>query len=169
MYASRGLKITSRLLQVGLPEPIWTQLGTKLAPSWLKLDPYWAQVGSKLTQVGVTLAPSWLPLKTIRKVTWLTSANLGPSWLQVDSSWAHVGSKSAPLGPMLAQSWLQLGSSWTHVDPICRSPVTPGPTETLPDPFPAASWLPKPLQNPKWTPKGPPKLPTWTLKAIKCL
>ena len=68
---------------------------------------------------------------------------------------------------MLAPSWFQLGSSWSHVGPIWGSPATPGPTETRSDPFPAASWPPKPLLDSKWVPKGPPKHPTWTLKAIK--
>ena len=41
VHASRGLRIASRLLQVGLLEPIWAQLGSKLVPSWLKLGPCW--------------------------------------------------------------------------------------------------------------------------------
>ena len=57
MYAPRGLKIPSGLLQDGLLEPIWTQHGPKLAPSWLKLGPCWAQVGSNLSQVGPMLGP----------------------------------------------------------------------------------------------------------------
>ena len=56
LHGSRGLKIASKLLQVGFLEPIWAQLGAKLAPSWLKLGSCWAQVGSKLAQVG----PCWL-------------------------------------------------------------------------------------------------------------
>ena len=52
VYASRDLKIASRLLQDGLLEPIWAQLRPKMAPSWLKLGPCWAQVGSKLAQVA---------------------------------------------------------------------------------------------------------------------
>ena len=55
LYASRGLKITSRLLQAGLIQPIWAPLEPKLAPSWLKLGPCWAQVGSNLAQVGPML------------------------------------------------------------------------------------------------------------------
>ena len=47
----------SRLLQDGIPEPIWTQHGPKLAPSWLKLGPCWPQVGSNLAQVGPMLGP----------------------------------------------------------------------------------------------------------------
>ena len=46
----------SRLLQDGILEPIWTQHGPKLAPSWLKLGPCWLQVGSNLAQVGAMLA-----------------------------------------------------------------------------------------------------------------
>ena len=57
MYAPRGLKIVSRLLQDGLLEPILTKLGPKLAPSWLKLGPCWTQVGSSLAQVGPMLPP----------------------------------------------------------------------------------------------------------------
>ena len=82
----------------------------------------------------------------------LSGPNMDPSWLQVGSSWAHVG----------PPSWLQLGSSWAHVGPRSRCPATPGPTQDLPDPFPGASWPPKPLQDPKWTPKRPPRPPTWT-------
>ena len=75
MYASRGLKIASKLLQVGLHEPIWTQLG----PSCFKLDPCWPQVGSNLAQVGPMLAPSWL---------------------QLGLSWAHAGPISgSPAAP----------------------------------------------------------------------
>ena len=55
VYAPRGLKIASRLLQDGLLEPIWTQHGPKLAPSWFRLDPCWPQVGSNLPQVGSML------------------------------------------------------------------------------------------------------------------
>ena len=47
----------SRLLQDGLLEPIWTQHGPKLAPSWLKLGLCWPQVGSNLAQVGAMLGP----------------------------------------------------------------------------------------------------------------
>ena len=57
MYASRGLKIASNLLQVGLHEPIWIQLEPKLAPSCLKLGPCWPQVGSNLAQAGLMLGP----------------------------------------------------------------------------------------------------------------
>ena len=67
--------------------------------------------------------------------SWLTWANLGPTW-------AQVGSKLAHLGPNLGRSWLQLGSSRAHVGSICGSPATPGPTQALPDPFPAASQPP---------------------------
>ena len=47
----------SRLLQDGILEPIWTQHGPKLAPSWLKLGLCWPQVGSNLAQVEPMLAP----------------------------------------------------------------------------------------------------------------
>ena len=57
VYAPRGLQIASRLLHDGLLEPIWTQHGPKLAPSWLKLVPCWPQVGSNLAQVGPMLGP----------------------------------------------------------------------------------------------------------------
>ena len=30
----------------------WTQVGPKLAPSWLKLGPSWPQVGPKMAQVA---------------------------------------------------------------------------------------------------------------------
>ena len=71
MHGSRGLKIASKLLQVGFLEPIWVQLGAKLAPSWLKLGSCWSHVGSKLAQVG-------------------------PCWPQVGFNRAHVGSPGAP-------------------------------------------------------------------------
>ena len=58
VYAPRGLKIASRLLQDGLFELIWTQHGPKLAPS--------------LGQVGPMLAPSWF--------------QLGSSWVHVGPS-----------------------------------------------------------------------------------
>ena len=45
------------MLQDGLLEPIWTQHGPKLAPSWFKLCPCWPQVGSNMTQVGPMLDP----------------------------------------------------------------------------------------------------------------
>ena len=51
------LQEASRLLQDGILEPIWTQHGPKLAPSWLKLGLCWPQVGSNLAQVGPMLAP----------------------------------------------------------------------------------------------------------------
>ena len=57
VYAPRGLKIASRLLQDGLLEPMWTRHGPKLAPSWFKLGPCWPQVGSNFVQVGSMLGP----------------------------------------------------------------------------------------------------------------
>ena len=87
---------------------------------------------------------------------WLTSANLGPTC-------AQVGSNLSQVGPMLGSSWLQLRSSRDHVGLICGVPAAPGPTQALPDPFLVASWPPRPLQDSKWIPKGPPKPPTWTL------
>ena len=56
MYASRGLKIASRLFQVSLFQPIWAQLGTKLAPSW-------APVGPKLAPTGLKLGPCWAQIR----------------------------------------------------------------------------------------------------------
>ena len=55
VYAQRGLKIPSQLLQDDLLEPLWTQHGPKLAPTCLKLGPCWTQVGSNLAQVGPML------------------------------------------------------------------------------------------------------------------
>ena len=69
-WASKLPQVGSKLAQVGLLEQIWAQVGSKLAPSWLKLGPSWVQVGSMLAHVG--------PM-------------LGTSWLQVNSSWCYVG------------------------------------------------------------------------------
>ena len=91
-----------------------------------------------------------------------------PTWTNLNLTWTQVRSKLAEVGLMLAPSWFQLGSSWSPVGPIWGSPATPGPTETRSDPFPAASWPPNSLLDSKRAPKGPPKPPTWTLKAIKC-
>ena len=70
--------------------------------------------------------------------------------------------KLAQVGPMLDPSWLQLGSSWPNVGPICGSPAAPGPTQALPDPFPVASWPPKPplalYKTQNKSPKGLPNL-----------
>ena len=71
VYAQRGLKIPSWLLQDGLLELMWTQHGPKLAPSWLKLVPCWPQVGSNLAQVGSMLDPDprpQLPLSQPRPI-----------------------------------------------------------------------------------------------------
>ena len=69
VYGSRGLNQASRLLQVGLLEPIRTQLGSKLAPTWLKLLPLgssWANVGpiceSPATPGPTQALPDPLPL-----------------------------------------------------------------------------------------------------------
>ena len=90
VYAPRGFQIASRLLQDGLLEPIWTQHGPKLAPSWLKLGPCWPQVGSNLAQVGPicrspaspgpTLAPpdpSLWPLGALHQPSGLPNLQLG--------------------------------------------------------------------------------------------
>ena len=54
-YASRGLEIASKLLQVGLHEPMRTELGSKLAPSCIRLGPCWPQLGSNLAQARLML------------------------------------------------------------------------------------------------------------------
>ena len=57
VHTPRGFKMASRLVQDGRLEPIWTQHGTELAASWLKLGPSQDQVGSNLAQVGPMLDP----------------------------------------------------------------------------------------------------------------
>ena len=91
MYAQRGLKIASRLLQDCLLEPIWTQLGPKLAPSWLKLGPSWLQLDSSWTHVGPKLAPIWL--------------KLGPGWAQLRVPKAAPGPTQAIPETVPVASW----------------------------------------------------------------
>ena len=117
VYASRALRIASRLLQVGLLEPIWTPLGPKLAPSWLRLGPCWLQVVSNLAQVGpicgspaspgLTLAPpdaSLWPLGALHQPSGFPNPQFGSCKTQHG---AILDLPSAQLAPKNTSTWLQ--------------------------------------------------------------
>ena len=116
MYAPRGLKIASRLLQEGLLEPIWTQHRPKLAPSWLKLGPCWPQVGSNLAQVGPMLAPDPGPQPPLSQ----------PKPFQIPSQALQEPIQEATPRPPGLGSWIwSLGSTfWTSQTPNL-DPKTP--------------------------------------------
>ena len=116
VYAPRALKIASRLLQDGLLEPIWTQHGPKLAPSWLKLSLCWPQVGSNLAQVGPMLGPfagpqpllgrPWPllipPCGLLERYTSLLASqtpNLGPARPNMEPFWASQSFQFHPNRP----------------------------------------------------------------------
>ena len=71
--APHGFAHCLRLLQVGLLEPIGTQIDSKLAPSCLSLGSSWDQVAPKLVPVEARLAPnpvlggSWGPPRARRR------------------------------------------------------------------------------------------------------
>ena len=99
----------SRLLQDGPPEPIWTQHGTKLAPSWLELGPCWSQVGSNLAQVGPMLAPDPGPQPPLSQ----------PKPFQIPSQALQEPIQEATPRPPGLGSWIcSLGSTfWTSQTP----------------------------------------------------
>ena len=99
----------SRLLQDGILEPIWTQHGPKLAPSWLKLGLCWPQVGSNLAQVGPMLAPDPGPQPPLSQ----------PKPFQIPSQALQDPIKEAtPHPPGLGSRIWSLGSAfWTSQTP----------------------------------------------------
>ena len=129
VYAPRGVKIASRLLQVGLLEPSWAQVGSKLVPSLLKLGSCWAQAGSNLAHVGpmrrspATPGPtqalpdpfpaaSWSPKPPGPKMDSKRpsqASNLDPKPPTCGPKHSKMDSKSLPdlTGPqiLLAQAW----------------------------------------------------------------
>ena len=114
MYAPRGLKIATRLLQVSLLEPIWAQLGPKLAPSWLKLGPCWAQVGSNLAQVGPMLAPFASPQpplgqqKHFQTLPFCLLASQTPVRPKMDSKRASQASNLDPKHPTWNPNYIEM-------------------------------------------------------------
>ena len=99
----------SRLLQDGILEPIWTQHGPKLAPSWLKLGLCWPQVGSNLAQVGPMLVPDPGPQPPLSQ----------PKPFQIPSQALQDPMKEAtPHPPGLgSRIWSLGGAFWTPQTP----------------------------------------------------
>ena len=115
----------SRLPQDGLPEPIWTQHGPKLAPSWLKLGLCWPQVGSNLAQVGPMLAPDPGPQPPLSQ----------PKPFQIPSQALQDPMKEAtPHPPGLGSRIWSLGSAfWTSQTPNLDPKTAPhGSKKVLP-------------------------------------
>ena len=125
----------SRLLQDGILEPIWTQHGPKLAPSWLKLGLCWPQVGSNLALVGPMLVPDpgpqpplsqpkpfQIPSQALQEP--IQEATPRPpglgSWIL--EPWKYLLDLPNPqLGPQNCSTWLQKGPSQAP------NPFSPGP------------------------------------------
>ena len=92
VHTPRGFKMASRLVQDGRLEPIWTQHGTELAASWLKLGPCW-------THFRVSSHP-WAnpsPSKPLPCGLW---ASQNPSCALQDSTY-HAGWYSPACRPCL--------------------------------------------------------------------
>ena len=115
MYAPRGLKIASRLLQVGY----LSQFGSNLSPSWLQVGSSWAHVGPKLAtsenhpQNDMPYPSSWPQVGSM----------LAPCWLHVGSCWLHVGScwtKWPPRWLKMPLCWLRLASRWPTWPPTAN-------------------------------------------------
>ena len=109
LHGSGGLKMASELLQVDFLEPIWAQLGAKLAPSWLKLGLCWPQVGSNLAQVEPMLAPDLGPQPPLSQ----------PKPFQIPSQALQEPIQEATPRPPGLGSWIwSLGSTfWTSQTP----------------------------------------------------
>ena len=120
------LQEASRLVQDGLLEPIWTPHGPQLAPSWLKLDLCWPQVGSNLTQVGPMLAPDPGPQPPLSQ----------PKPFQIPSQALQDPMKEATPHPqgLGSKIWSLGGAFWTPPDPqlgpqTCSTCLQKGPSQ----------------------------------------
>ena len=105
MYAPRGLKIASKLLQDGLLEPIWAQVGSKL----VQVGPILARVGSNLAQVWahvrpisgspVALGPTQALPNPFPVASWPTKPCVCPARLEIDPKKPSQPIKLDPKSP----------------------------------------------------------------------